>query len=116
MTIYRFQTSDGKGAYRNNTGHCPINRGEHQPSPYGDRKLEDKWRSVDVHYWKFGFKDIKQVNKWFTKKDQKKMALFGVHLYKIEIKKVDVMVGSTQIVYRWDKILSCKKVRSKEIK
>jgi len=113
MTIYRFQTSAGHGAYRNNTSHtgyfdCKGYYDERQPSPHCDNKLEIPWRERSDHEWKFGFKNIKQANRWFTKKDQKKMTHFGINMYKIEIKSKYVLIGNTQTAYRTDKILSCQ--------
>ena len=115
MTIYRFQTRSGDGAYRNDTNHGGNydDRGDfdgNHPSPYNDRMLCLKWTERSSNYWKFGFKDMKQVNKWFTKKDQEKMAHFGIYLFKIEIKSKYVLVGSKQIAYRADKVLSCQPV------
>lgn len=107
-TIYRIE-KDGEGCYKNYTS---WQKGSHtaetnKPGPFEDIKLRYKILENDISLknYLFGFKDLKQLKKWFNTVEIKNLFERGYQIKEIKIKKEDIIFGSKQIIFRKE---SCK--------
>lgn len=111
--VYRLQTADGFGAYRNSVVRSGLikyyaetgNTDKH-PLPYEDAKLRPLWNEIEpdeLHNYYFGFCSIEQFKNWFFKESwRKELSQIGVKMYVFEVDDEDVLVGDTQAVFLRD--------------
>lgn len=105
MWVYRIQNKDGHGPYTAflDSNSPPWATKEHSaetgcppPTRDGFKPSELKqfsWR-FDI---RFGFKDLKQLNNWFNKKELENLNKLGYNIYKIRASKV--FKGKKQVVF-----------------
>ena len=97
--IYRLQNSKGQGPYWHefrDTWEDPKNNHNNLPTPYEEKNIVDQFKA-GVHVC--GFKSLKQLGKWFTKKEFREMKKIGLNLVAIEVPENQIIKGKKQIVF-----------------
>jgi len=73
IRILRIESKTGEGPYRSNIDLLNREHSEQHPTPFND--FEDIWMHLlftnQYKEYKFGFKDLKQFNDWFSLEEQK---------------------------------------------
>lgn len=109
ITVYRVEDCDYKGPYSYGFAHKVDNGPKGNKSPRQEFHLSALF-ATDHHIknkYKFGFKDIKSLKKYFLTNPQLDLAVtaFDFYISAIKIKKNDVLFGENQIAYNTEKII-----------
>lgn len=98
MFIYRIEDDNGQGCYRNGAGEynklkCHDNDIEKHPTPLMDRGILRYIEENEIT----GFKDLRQLKKWFTLKQIRRLRRNGYVIKKIEVEQITAY-GECQIL------------------
>lgn len=97
--VYRLQNSKGQGPYWHEFREAwqdPKNDHNNLPTPYEENSIVERFKE-GVHVC--GFKSLKQMGKWFTKKEFRAMKKIGLELVAIEVPENQIIKGKKQIVF-----------------
>ncbi len=108
MKVYRLENEDGTGVYH--SGHVNVlnakyyNAPEHQPGVHRDGSLGTWWSNAGYERFEYrsGFATKKQLNAWFTKKEQYKLSTLGSHINTYSVPRESIKFGDKQIMFRKD--------------
>lgn len=97
IKVYRIESKDGIGPYvsmhyREWTDRC--HEGPRTPAPDLDGLPED----IPCGFY-FGFESLKQLKKWFFKKEIENLAKIGFNINTYYIHKKHIMYGGKQILF-----------------
>lgn len=98
-TVYRLQDSKGRGPYWHEFDEQwqdPQNNHNNLPTPYEENSISERFKSG---FHVCGFKSLKQMGKWFTKKEFREMKKVGLYLVAIEVPEDKIIKGKKQIVF-----------------
>lgn len=102
-TIYRIE-KDGLGCYKHFTSWQKDSHTAetNKPGPYEDKKLRHTLleKPIFLPDYLFGFKDLKQLKKWFNTAEIKNLLEEGYQIKEIQKRKEDIIFGSKQIIFR----------------
>ena len=99
IKIYRIENSENEGPYRNDIGSevWRDRKNDHSmlPTPSRDKGIGQAFKKRHV----CGFKSLKQLGFWFTKKEFKRLKKLGFSLKEISIPKQYVVKGKHQVIF-----------------
>lgn len=75
-----------------------------QPGPFDDPGIREAWKQSDRTSFVFGFRDYNQFRMWFSSEavlDQLRGLGYGLTCYTVPVE--DVVIGSTQAIFRKDR-------------
>ena len=98
--IYRIQDSDGRGPFKPGFSHVWVNeRGDHEnlkPCTQQFDGIRNKLL-LSEHYG-CGCKNLKQLRRWFTKQEYKKLKKYGYRAVKMKVARI-VAESEIQVVF-----------------
>lgn len=112
MIVYRLEhKTSGDGPYRHDYDRS-WRKGDHAflkrtPIPQLDI-LEWEFIELGVAKYRFGFKSLKQLSKWFLKTELKELKKRGFVIRKYEVDKEHVLFGSKQVAFLKRKAVLCQ--------
>jgi len=106
-TIFRIENENGDGPYRGTYGSNDWGTKRHNDASH-PTPLEEDWESLllgtvsDIAPFRFGFKDLDQLLKWFSQSELDKLYKLGYNVVTIDLHPQQVWMGKTQIAYeKW---------------
>jgi len=94
IKVWRVQNDDGRGPYRGNYNYTQWTDSggwhdeENHPSPEADLGIHNSWDGI-----RFGFIDLEQAQRWFTRSELERLVCQGYHLIELE---VDCVVAQSE--------------------
>lgn len=103
-TIYRVQNKEGKGPYKGRKYSRWTERSHDttkHPNAYQDKKLRKLVKTMkprEFSSYKFGFKSMASLNRWFSKKELQNLKKLGFEV--VSLKAKTVILGDRQVLFK----------------